>query len=56
MTNRPGIPRTKEVLSTDKSQFRNRESLQKMGKTGLLIEKLPSGGERLAAVLRRENN
>ena len=51
MTNCPGLPGTKEVLNTDKSQFKNREIRKKMGKTGLLWEQLPSSGETLAAVL-----
>ena len=56
MTNCPWLPWTKEVLSTDKSQFTNRESPQQIGKAGCLMEKLPSSGERLAAVLRHESN
>ena len=56
MTKCPGIPRTKEVLSRNKCQLINRESLEKMGETVLLMEKLPSSGERLAAVLRCESN
>ena len=56
MINCPGLPGTKEVLSTDKCLFKNRESPEQMGKTGLLREQLPSSGERLAAVLRRESN
>ena len=55
MTNCPGLPRTQEVLSTDKCQFKNRDS-EKMGKPGLLSEQLPISGERWAAVLRCENN
>ena len=51
MTNCPGLPGTKEVLSTDKCQFKNRESPKQMEKTDLLREQLPSSGERLAAVL-----
>ena len=50
MTNCPGLPGTKEVLSIDKCQFKNRE-IQQMGKAGLLRDQLPSSGERLAAVL-----
>ena len=48
MTNCPGLPGTKKVLNTDKSQFKNREIPKKMGKTGLLQEQLPSSGEMLA--------
>ena len=55
MTNCPVILETKEFLSTDKYQFKNRESPKKMGKTGLR-EQLPSSGKRLVAVLRHENN
>ena len=56
MTNCLGLPGIKEVLSTDKCQFKNRDSPEQMGETGRLMEKLPSSGERLAAVLRRESN
>ena len=56
MTNSLGLPGTKEVLSRDKCLFKNRESPEKMGETGLLREQLPSIGERLAAVLRHESN
>ena len=56
MTNCAGPPGAKEVLSTDKRQFTNRESPQQMGKTGLLMEKLASSGKMLAAALRRESN
>ena len=56
MTNCPGLPGTKEVLSTDKCQFKNRESPEQMRTTGLLMEKLPSSGEKLAEVLRCEVN
>ena len=56
MTNCPGLSRTKEVLSTDKCQFKNREQPELMGKTGLLRKQLPSSGERLAAVLTLESN
>ena len=56
MTNCPELPGTKEVLSTDKCQFTNMESPEQMGTTGLLMEKLPISGERLAAVLRCESN
>ena len=54
MTSCPRLPGTKEGLSTDKCQFKNRDS-EKMGKTGLLREQLPRSGERLAVVLRCEN-
>ena len=50
MTNCPGLPGTKEVLSSDKCQIKNREIPEQMGKTGLFREKLPSSGDRLAAV------
>ena len=56
MINCPGLLGTKEVLSTDKCEFKNREIPEQMGKTGLLREQLSSSGERLAAVLRLENN
>ena len=56
MTNCPGLLGTKEVLSTDKYEFKNTESPEQMGKTGLLREQLPSSEERLAAVLRCESN
>ena len=56
MTNCPVLPRTSEVLSTDKCHFKNRETPEQMGKTGLLREQLPSSGERLAAVLRCQSN
>ena len=56
MTNCPELFRTYEVLSTDKCHFKNRDSPEKMEKTGLIREQLPSSGERLAAVLRRESN
>ena len=56
MTNCSGLPGTKQLLSTDKCQFTNRESPEQMGKTDLLMEKLPNSGERLAAVLRHESN
>ena len=55
MTNCRGLHGTKEV-STDKCQVKNRESPEEMGKTGLLREKLASSGERLATVLRSEND
>ena len=48
MTNCPGLPETKEVLSTEKCQFKDREIPKQMGKTGLLREQLPSSGERMA--------
>jgi len=56
MTNCPGLPGTKEVLSTDKCHFKNRESPEQMGRTGLLREQLLSNVERLAEVLRCESN
>ena len=56
MTNCLGLPGTKEVLSTDKCQFKNRESPQQMGRTGLLREQLLSSVERFAEVLRLESN
>ena len=56
MTNCPGLPGTKEILSTDKCQFKDREIFDQMGITGLLREQLPSSGERLAAVLRCQSN
>ena len=56
MTNFPGLAGTMEVLITDKCHFKNRDSPEKMGETGLLREQLPSSGKRLAAVLRRESN
>ena len=56
MTNCAEPPGIKEVISTDKSQFTNRESPQQMGKTGLPMEKLSSSGKRLAAALRRESS
>ena len=55
MTNCRGLHGTKEV-STDKCQFKNRESPEEMGKTGLLREKLASSGERLATVLGLKND
>ena len=45
MTDCPGLPRTQEVLSTDKCHFQNRDNPEKMGKTDLLREKLPSSGD-----------
>ena len=51
MTNCPRLPGAKEVLSTDKCQFKTRESPEQMGKTDLLRDQLPSSGERLAVVL-----
>ena len=48
MTNCPGLSGTKEVLSTEKCQFKDREIPRQMGKTGLLREQLPSSGERMA--------
>ena len=51
MTNCPRLPGAKEVLSTDKCQFKNRESPEQMGKTDLLRDQLSSNGERLAVVL-----
>ena len=48
MTNCPGLPGTKEILSTDKCQFKDREIFDQMGITGLLREQLPSSGERMA--------
>ena len=56
MTNCPRLPGTKEVLSTDKCHFKNKDIPEKMGKTGLPREQLPNSGERLAAVLRCESN
>ena len=56
MTNCPVILETKEFLSTDKYQFKNRAHAEQMGKTGLLREQLPSSGERLPAVLTFESN
>ena len=50
MTNCPGLPETKQVLSTDTCQLTNRASPEQMGKTGLLREQLPITGETLAAV------
>ena len=55
MTNCPGLAGTKEVLSTDKCQFKNRQSPQQMGKTGLLKEQLLSSVERFAEVIRYES-
>ena len=40
MTNCPGLLGTKEVLSTDKYEFKNTESPEQMGRTGLLREQL----------------
>ena len=48
MTNCPGLPGTKEILSTDKCQFKDREISDQMGITGLPREQVPSSGERLA--------
>ena len=48
MTNCPGLPGTKEILSTDKCQFKDREIFDQMGITGLLREQLPSSGQKLA--------
>ena len=56
MTNCPGLPRVKGVLSTQNSQFKNKESPKQTRKTGLLKEKLPSNVERVAAVLTSEDS
>ena len=56
MTNCPGQQGTKEVLSTEKCQFKNRESPEEMGATDLLREKLSSSGERMATVLGPESH
>ena len=56
MTNCPGLPGTKEVLSTDKCQFKNRESPEQIGRTGLLRDQLLRSIERFAGVLRCESN
>ena len=56
MINCPGLPGTKEVLSTDQCQLKNRESPEQMGRTGLLREQLLSSVERFAEVLRLESN
>ena len=56
MTNCPEVSGTKEVLSTDKCQFKNRENTEQMGRTGLLREQLLSRVERFAEVLRLESN
>ena len=48
MTNCPALPGTKEILSTDKCQFKDREIFDQMGITGLPREQVPSSGERLA--------
>ena len=50
MTSCSGLPGTKEVLNTDKYQFKNKESPEPMEKADLLREQLPRSGERLTAV------
>ena len=56
MTNCPGLLGTKEVLSTNKYEFKNTESPEQMGRTGLLMEQLLSSVEIFAEVVRRESN
>ena len=56
MTNCPEVSGTKEVLSTDKCQFKNRESPEQIGRTGLLRDQLLRSIERFAGVLRCESN
>ena len=56
MTNCPEVSGTKEVLSTDKCQFKNRENTEQMGRTGLLRDQRLRSIERFAKVLRCESN
>jgi len=56
MTNCPELSGTKEVHSTGKCQFKNRESPEQIGRTGLLREQLLRSIERFARVLRYESN
>ena len=56
MTNCLGLSGTKEVVSTDKSQVKNSESPEQIGRTCLLREQLLSSVERFAGVLACESN
>ena len=55
MTNRPRLPRPKQVIRAQGRQWENRTRPGQTGKTGLLREKLPRSAERLAAFLRLES-
>ena len=55
MTNRPWLPRPKQVIRAQDRQWENRTRPGQTGKMGLLREKLPSSAQRLAAFLRLES-
>ena len=55
MTNRPRLPRPKQVIRAQDCQWENRTRPGQTGKMGLLREKLPSSAQRLAAFLRLES-